>query len=241
MWTRGIEAVGAAPEGCLWVDVCDRGGDAYEVMSASQKSGHHFLLRVCQDREVGTRKDLAEMVKFREFAEQLPSLGQSTVSIPSQGRRAVRKASVQLAASPIWIPAPKDYPQRISYPVIHAWVIRIWEVDAPADVEPLDWTLVTSVPTTTLEEAIERRDWYACRWMIEEFHRIEKSGCQEEGRRFETAARMLACLAILSLVAVRVFQLRAALDSVPNAARIIGCDEGGIGGIARPATDQEAH
>jgi len=40
----------------------------------------------------------------------------------------------------------------------------------------------------------------------------------EEDRRFENAARMTACLAILALVAVRIFQLRTALTSQPDAA-----------------------
>jgi hypothetical protein len=48
------------------------------------------------------------------------------------------------------------------------------------------------------------------------FHDIEKNGCSEEDRRFETAPRMEACLAILSVVAVRIFQLRTALESQPN-------------------------
>jgi hypothetical protein len=53
--------------------------------------------------------------------------------------------------------------------------------------------------------------------MVEVFHHIEKNGCREEARRFETAARLEACLAILSLVAVRIFQLRTALTAQPNA------------------------
>src|ERR1700676_3189834 len=63
---------------------------------------------------------------------------------------------------------------------------------------------------------LKRRDWYACRWLIEVYHDIEKNGCSEEDRRFETAPRMAACLAILSVVAVRIFQLRTALESQPN-------------------------
>jgi hypothetical protein len=54
--------------------------------------------------------------------------------------------------------------------------------------------------------------------MVEVFHHIEKNGCKEEARRFETAARMEACLAILSVVAVRIFQLRTALEAQPEAA-----------------------
>src|SRR5439155_15319236 len=88
----------------------------------------------------------------------------------------------------------------------------------PPGVEGLEWILITSVPTQTLAELRERRDWYACRWMVEVFHDIEKNGCSEEDRRFETAERMEACLAILSVVAVRVFQLRTALQVQPEAA-----------------------
>ena len=86
----------------------------------------------------------------------------------------------------------------------------------PAGTEGLEWILITSVPTQAIEDLRERRDWYACRWMVEVFHDIEKNGCSEEDRRFETAERMEACLAILSVVAVRIFQLRTALDAQPE-------------------------
>ena len=101
---------------------------------------------------------------------------------------------------------------------------------------PLEWVLVTSVPTSGVGEVRERRDWYACRWMVEEFHRIGKSGCGEEDRRFETAARMRACVAIVSLVAVRVFPVRTALDSVPegSASTVATAAELGVLGAVRP-------
>lgn len=96
-------------------------------------------------------------------------------------------------------------------------MIRVWEPDPPADVEePLEWVLLCSLPTDTLAQMKERRDWYCRRWMIEVFHDIEKNGCGEEDRRLETAERMEACLAVLSVVAVRVFQLRCALGEQPD-------------------------
>lgn len=52
--------------------------------------------------------------------------------------------------------------------------------------------------------------------MIEVFHDVEKNGCSEELRRLETAERMAACLAILSVAAVRIFQLRTALECQPD-------------------------
>ena len=128
----GIGAVGAAPVGCRWVDVGDRGADTYGMMRASQDAGHDVLFRVCQDREVGTRADLSETVKLRVFAGLLPSVGEDTVTIPSRGGRPSRAARVQLGVSPIGVPGPTSHPRRMSQPVVAAWVVRVREVDAPA-------------------------------------------------------------------------------------------------------------
>lgn len=216
LWVQGIEAMGRPPEGSRWVDVGDRGADLYEAMVASQRQGHDFLFRVAQDRQVWRDAEGTRVVKLREFACQMATRGQDVVEIPARGGRASRTAQVQLAASPVWVPAPVGTPGRRGQPVLAGWVVRIWESDPPVGVEALDWILVTSVPTETAVEIRERRDWYGCRWLVEVFHDIEKNGCGEEDRRFETAARMGACLAILSVVAVRVFQLRTALDHQPE-------------------------
>lgn len=217
LWLEGITASGRPPEGCCWVDVGDRGSDIYEAMLASQDVGHEFLFRVVQNRQVWATPQQEQLVGLRELACSLPSQGEDHVAIPGRGGRASRTATVQLAAAPVWIPAPQGTLQRWSQPIIAAWIIRIWEAQAPAGVEPLQWILVCSVPTHDLEQLKTRRDWYGCRWLVEVFHHIEKSGCQEEARRFETAARMEACLAVLSVVAVRIFQLRTALESQPAA------------------------
>lgn len=216
LWLNGINATGRPPEGCRWVDVGDRGADIYEAMVASQAQGHDFLFRVTQNRQVWTTPEREELTTLRDYACGLASQGRDTVEIPARGGRPGREAEVELAAAPVWIPAPSGTLNRSGQPVVAAWVVRIWEVNPPAGVEPLEWILITSVPTVTVEEMRERRDWYACRWMVEVFHDIEKNGCSEEDRRFETAARMETCLAILSVVAVRIFQLRTALENQPD-------------------------
>lgn len=217
LWLEGITASGRPPEGSCWVDVGDRGSDIYEAMAASRAVGHDFLFRITQNRQVWASPKQEELIGLCDFACSLPSQGCDQVDIPGRGGRAARTATVQMAAAPVWIPAPQGTRQRWSQPIVAAWVLRIWEAHAPQGVEPLEWILVCSVPTQTLEEVATRRDWYCCRWMVEVFHHIEKNGCKEEARRFETAARLEACLAILSLVAVRIFQLRTALTAQPNA------------------------
>jgi hypothetical protein len=218
IWRAGITAAGRPPEGCRWVDVGDRGSDIYEAMVAARGVGHEFLFRVTQNRQVWTTAaQEGPLLGLRAFAATLPSQGCDHVDIPARGGRAARTAAVQLAAAPVWIPAPDGTRQRWSQPVLAAWVIRIWEAQPPPGVQPLEWILVCSVPTRTLEELKERRDWYGCRWLVEVFHDIEKNGCREEARRFETAARLEACVALLSVVAVRIFQLRTALAAQPEA------------------------
>jgi hypothetical protein len=220
LWLRGIEATGRPPEGCRWVDVGDRGADIYEAMVAAQAQGHDFVFRLTQNRQVWESPERDKWTKLRDHARSLVSQGQDRVEIPSRGgrdAREAREAEVELAAAPVWIPAPSGTRQRMAQPVVAAWVVRIWEANPPKGTEGLEWILITSVPTHTLADLRERRDWYACRWMVEIFHDIEKNGCSEEDRRFETAQRMEACLAILSLVAVRIFQLRTALTSIPDA------------------------
>jgi hypothetical protein len=216
LWLRGIEATGRPPQGCRWVDVGDRGADIYEAMVASQAQGHDFVFRVTQNRQAWVTPDRQELTTLRDYACGLASQGHDVVDIPGRGGRVARAAEVELAAAPVWIPAPSGTLQRAAQPVVAAWVVRIWEANPPTGVEGLEWILITSAPTQTIEEVRERRDWYACRWLVEVFHDIEKNGCSEEDRRFETAPRMEACLAILSVVAVRIFQLRTALESQPN-------------------------
>jgi hypothetical protein len=219
LWIKGIEASGKPPEGRCWVDVGDAGCDIYEAMIACRQAGHHFLFRASQDRLVllGPQPRGRE-VPLMNYARSLPSKGEATVDIPSRGGRLARTATVQLASAPVWVPAPTEVRKRWRQPIVAAWVIRVWEVNPPADVEePLEWVLLCSLPTETVEDINERREWYSCRWQVEVFHDVEKNGCLEEDRRFEDAESMAACLAILSVVAVRVCQLRSALQSQPEA------------------------
>jgi Transposase DNA-binding/Transposase Tn5 dimerisation domain len=217
LWLDGFRGAGRVPPGSCWVDVCDRGSDDYEAMRAAWELGHHFLIRANQNRLVFVTPDSDRQEYVLDYARSLPSAGSDEVDIPGRGGRPARRATVLLTGAPVRVPAPAGTAKRKTQPVLDAWVIRIWEPQPPASVaEPLEWILLCSVATSTLEDLKERRDWYCCRWMIERYHDIEKNGCREEDRRFEVAERLETCLAVLAVVAVRVFQLRCALEAEPD-------------------------
>jgi hypothetical protein len=155
---EGITAAGRPPAGCCGVDVGDRGSDRYAAMAASQAVGHAVLFRVVQNRQVGTPAAQEERIGLRAFAGSLSSPGCDCVALPGRGGRASRTAPVQLAAAPVGIPASEGTWPRWSQPRLAAWVLRVWEAQAPHGVEPLEWILGCSLPTRALEERNERRD-----------------------------------------------------------------------------------
>ena len=58
--------------------------------------------------------------------------------------------------------------------------------------------------------------WYACRWGIEVWHRILKSGCRIEARQLATAERLQRCLTLYSVIAWRVFYATMLARAVPE-------------------------
>jgi len=42
-------------------------------------------------------------------------------------------------------------------------VLQAAERDAPSNVEPIDWKLITNLPVRSRAEAIEKLDWYLAR------------------------------------------------------------------------------
>ena len=79
-------------------------------------------------------------------------------------------------------------------------VIHAIEKEIPKDRERIIWKLVTDLPITTTEEAIEKLHWYSLRWKIETFHKILKSGCRAESLKLRTAERLSNLIAIFCIV-----------------------------------------
>ncbi len=93
----------------------------------------------------------------------------------------------------------------------------MWENDPPVEVEALEWVLITSVSTKTLRAAWERRDWYSCRSLSEDYHQCLKTGCRIEQRQLQTAEGLLRLLGMLGSVAVQLLRLREVARLQPQA------------------------
>jgi hypothetical protein len=128
----------------------------------------------------------------------------ATKTIVLRGRNGEPKRNVdlQVAWSPLTIQPPAIGSERKQKP-IEGWCIRCWESNGD-----LEWILFTTVPVTTDSQALIQLDWYATRWLIEEYHKCLKTGCAVEKRQLESAASLVTVLGFFAVVAVRLLQLR---------------------------------
>ena len=124
----------------------------------------------------------------------------------------VRFCSVTL--KPPWRPKSLE---KDPLPAVTVYVFLTQEVDPPADVTPLEWLLLTNVPVYSFEDAVERVKWYRCRWHIEVYFKVLKSGCKVEDCRLQTAERLKRYLTLSSVIAWRLYWLTHINRHYPNA------------------------
>jgi hypothetical protein len=205
VWIRQVHAIGTPESGSMWVHVGDRGADMFPFFHACQATQTHFLVRAAQNRRVEVCED--EISYSLTQARSWPSQASRPFEVPARHGRQARSTQLQLAFGQMTLLPPRHEPRARKEPLT-VWVVRVWEETAPEGEEPLEWILLTSVPTTTLAQAWERVDWYGYRWLVEDYHQCLKSGCRIEQRQRQTVDGLIRLLGLLSPLAVRLLQIR---------------------------------
>src|SRR3954471_6419052 len=138
----------------------------------AQNAGTKFVLRTCVDRlaEDG-HKTIAAVLK------QVPVKAVHRVEVTDRNGQ-ISEAVLEIKYRRLCVYAPEA--KQKHYGPLHLTVIYARERDNPKGRERIDWKLITNLPVRSRSEAIEKLDWYACRWKIELFHKVLKSGCQAE-------------------------------------------------------------
>jgi hypothetical protein len=200
-WLEGLEHLSALKARCPdthIVGVCDREGDVYDVFVAERPAGVDWLVRA------GWNRSVAHPEKYLwEAIAATPALGQTELQIPGSGNTIARTARLTMRCAPVRLRPPR-YRRRKGLPDIEVFVIHALEAEVPKGLEPLEWMLLTSVPTSTREQALERLAWYARRWTIESWHRVLKSGCRVEARQFGNLDRFVRATALFAVISWRI-------------------------------------
>ena len=199
-WLNGLNStaeVQSRLEKTQLVSVGDSEADLFALYATSVKAGVPFLVRACHERVIQNEDERHLWAHIRT----MQASGTREVTIPRQANRPERVAILSIRLFRVELNAPGRDKANYENPQVTAWAILAREEQPPDGVEPIEWKLLTNCPTETVEQASERVDWYACRWMVELFHRTLKSGCRLEERQFDDLENIQRFLALDSVVA----------------------------------------
>ena len=211
LWADGVAAIGPAPDGCCWVHVADRGADTFEFLAQQWSPQEGFVMRSKTNRVIRRGHDPHGPKDYlHTYARTLPLQQRRQVLISARPGKPERKAMVAVAFAPVLIWPPHVRRGLYEKRPVPLWVVRVAEINPPRGVKPLEWLLLTNRAVATLADAWERVDWYECRWVIEEYHKAQKTGCAIEDLQFTTSAALTPMIALLSVVAVTLLNLREA-------------------------------
>jgi hypothetical protein len=207
LWGDSIRAIGTIGPNTRLIHVMDRGADCFATIHAAYAAGQGFLVRAKHDRYVNESTE-----HLWAFMESQPRMGTRTIHVtarPAKGKtpaRLARTAQLAIRYAPIVVPPPRNDPRfKKGLP---AWAVYVVEVDPPAGAEPIEWMLLTSEQVENVDQANTCVDWYTHRWLIEEWHKAEKTGCRLEASQLKSAEALERLAALTAVVAVRLIQLR---------------------------------
>jgi len=219
LWGNLVNEIGQPPQGSQWIHVFDRGGDNFESMCHIKLSRCDFVIRASKlNRNV--MDDQGNMVPLREAIEDAKRLGSYELNLRSRRGVKARTAKMEVLSCSITMPCPRHkspWLKQSSINELAVNVVIVQEVGAPKDIKPIRWVLLTSLPATTFAAAWQVIEDYENRWMVEEYHKVIKTGCIAEQHALRTADRLESLLGLISVIGVRLFQMKLIGRSQPDA------------------------
>lgn len=195
-------------EAAAVIIVQDREGDIYEQFATISNERTHLLIRAKSDR------CLPEGTKLFSKVSSCDVAGTYSIKIEGDKRKGQKKrtANLEVRFTEVELKNPSRTARQAA-PTVKLCCVEAREVGV-AQKQRVCWRILTTLPVTTLEEALMVIEWYSWRWTIEEVFRILK----KEG--FDIEASELGCgssvrkLCLLMLDAIiRIFQMKIAYET----------------------------
>lgn len=203
-YQKACEISKEAPETQI-INITDREGDIIELFELAKSENNknckaNFIIRSQYDRLIKTKDDEADKTdrKLWEKLKKAKSIGELEFVISTRGDRKARKVKQQLKAISVTL-TPGNKKQAIEVNAIMAI-----EEQPPEGEDPLVWVFITDLPIDTFENVCKIIEYYLCRWQIELFFKVLKSGCKIEERQLQTADRIKNLIAIFMILSWRV-------------------------------------
>jgi hypothetical protein len=191
------------------IDVCDREADFFELFDEQRRTGRvDLLVRAKYDRNITT-----EPFKLFAAVRGEPVRGRVRIHVPRQSARPKKSRQKARAKRPGRTADLAVRSKRIELRPAHyhsdkkplsIWVVHAVEEHPPANAEPVEWFLLTTIDIASAEDAERCLRWYCRRWRIEDWHRVLKAGCRTESIAHVTAERLRRAIAMNLVIAWRI-------------------------------------
>ena len=223
-WGALVEEVEQTVAGSPVIHVMDREADAYALMASMAAGGRRFVVRSASGkRKLAGDSDLSLSDVLSGAAivakRTVPLSARKTSKLPSYRKhhppRRARDAELSISCQTVTLRRPasasacKDQTLTLN-------LVRVFEPSPPNGEPPVEWRLWTTEPVETAAQALDVVDAYRCRWVIEEYFRALKSGCDFEGRQLESMHTLLNALALFVPIAWRLLALRTLAREAPK-------------------------
>jgi hypothetical protein len=209
LWIQGTAHL---PADRKLIDVADQGSDTFEFLEHEYRSDRRFVIRACKQRKCRAGHDASgPLYNIHDYSGSLPELGRFTMNVQAQpGRKARKQAEFVVRGGPVLVEPPHSKAGHHGDDPLPLFVVRVSEVRPPAGEDAIDWMLLTNEPVWSEDDAWQVTGWYERRWIVEELHKAKKTACQIEDMQFTTLGRLEPAIALLSIVAVMLLNLREA-------------------------------
>jgi len=205
-WRSSIEkALESLPDSLQKTVVADRESDIYAVMvGLKQDLGVDYVIRSRIDRTLGKGS------KLLAFMERQPVQAETQMELAATEGRSAHLARLQLRYAQVEFKQTESLTKKVLPTHWKSWVVSVCEVAQTVSKgeQPVSWTLLTSHPVDTVEEAWQIVEFYKQRWNIEQIFRLLKSRCLRfESSQLSAYEKMQKLMVVALMGAVKVLQL----------------------------------
>jgi hypothetical protein len=171
----------------------DREADQIPVLLRATEPGVLLTVRADHNRVLAARTIGVEheTVKIFDLLANTPIQGHAYVRVSRNDKRKRRVAKVSIRFVDVGLHLRAQWSKRFVANV-SVTAVYVREIDAPPNVDPLEWVLYTTYPVDNLNDALEVVRAYALRWRIERMHYTTKTGA---GHLHESQLRSFNALA----------------------------------------------
>lgn len=198
------------------ISMTDREGDFTDLFAEVLKSKEQnkksadIIIRACQDRNLEERDpQTEEYIKLNQALRASRELGE--IEFFFSGREGKEKRAVKQTIRARIITFRGTNNRKIKINAIMAI-----EENPPEGEKALIWIFLTTLPIDKFKEAVKVIEYYLCRWEIEIFNKILKSGCKIEEKQLQTGDRLKVLIALFLIIAWRVQYLMMIGRTCPN-------------------------